>query len=180
MKNNLAVITAIGKDRIGIVDDFTSCIEKKNGNIIESRMAVLGGEFAVIMLISGEKRAISGLIGVREELEEKTGLRIEIKPTVAQKQDENSIPYLLECVSLDSPGLVHSVTRFIREQGINIESLETETSHAPWTGAPLFRMKANVFVPVSVSVKSVRNGLADLEQEKDLDITFRAFTGQEF
>ncbi len=178
MKNNLAVITAIGKDRIGIVDDFTSFIESKHGNILESRMAVLGGEFAVIMLISGEKRAISGLMAEIEELEEISGLRVEIKPTVPQDQDKNSIPYVLECVSLDSPGLVHSVTRFIREQGINIENLETETCHAPWTGAPLFRMRANVIVPMTVSVQDIRNGLNRLEQEKDLDITFRAKTGQ--
>ena len=178
MKNNLAVVTGVGEDRIGIVDDFTSFIESKKGNILESRMAVLGGEFAVIMLISGEKRAISGLISDIEELERISGLRIEIKPTVSQDQDQNSIPYFLECVSLDSPGLVHSVTRFIREQGINIENLETETSHAPWTGAPLFKMRADLIVPMTVSVQEVRKGLNSLEQEKDLDITFRAITGQ--
>ncbi|OQY32602.1 MAG: hypothetical protein B6241_10550 [Spirochaetaceae bacterium 4572_59] len=61
MKNNLAVITAVGSDRIGIVDDITSFIEKKNAHILESRMAVLGGDSAVIMLVSGEKRAITGL-----------------------------------------------------------------------------------------------------------------------
>lgn len=179
MNNHLAVMTAVGADRIGIVDDFTSFIEKKDGNILESRMAVLGGEFAVIMLVSGEKRAISGLIGSVEELEKISGLRIEIKPTTPQAVDRNSVPYFLECVSLDSPGLVHSVTRFIREEGINIENLETETSHAPWTGAPLFRMRAHVIVPMSVSVQKIRSGLLELEQEKDLDITFRAITGQE-
>ena len=55
-------------------------------------MAVLGGEFAVIMLVSGEKRSISGLIGSLEELEKESGLRIEIKPTIPQNKDENSIP----------------------------------------------------------------------------------------
>ena len=178
MDKHLAVITAVGSDRIGIVDDFTSFIEDKKANIQESRMAVLGGEFAVIMLVSGQKRAISGLIGSVEELEKKSGLRIEIKPTIPQDKDENSIPYLLECVSLDSPGLVHSVTRFIRQEGINIEDLETETTHAPWTGAPLFKMKAHVFVPMSLSVQKIKAGLTRLEQEKDLDITFRAITGQ--
>lgn len=178
MKNNLAVITAVGSDRIGIVDDFTSFIEEKQANILESRMAVLGGEFAVIMLVSGEKRALSGLIASVEELESRSGLRIEIKPTSPHAPDAQSIPYRLECVSLDSPGLVHSVTRFIRQEGINIEDLQTESSHAPWTGAPLFRMTAQLTVPLSVPVQEIRRGLARLEQEKDLDISFRAITGQ--
>ncbi|MDC7233235.1 MAG: amino acid-binding protein [Spirochaetales bacterium] len=177
MDKNLAVLTAVGEDRIGIVDDLTSEIEKKHGNILESRMSVLGGEFAVIMLISGEKRAISGLIGDLDHLEGKTNLRIEIKPTKKSEKDTNGIPYTLECVSLDNPGIIHSVTRFIRQEGINIENLETETAHAPWTGAPLFRMKANVIVPMTVSVQEIRLGLNQLEQEKDLDISFKAVCG---
>lgn len=174
MNNNLAVLTAVGQDRIGIVDDLSSEIEKKHGNILESRMSVLGGEFAIIMLIAGEKRAISGLMGDLDHLESKTSLRIELKPTNQPEKDSNGIPYTLNCVSLDNPGIIHSVTRFIRQEGINIENLETETAHAPWTGAPLFRMKANVIVPLTVSVQEIRLGLNQLEQEKDLDITFKA------
>lgn len=178
MSKNLAVLTAVGKDRIGIVDDLTSEIEKKQGNILESRMSVLGGEFAVIMLVAGEKRTISSLIGDIDHLENKTSLHIEIKPTDQPEKDTNGIPYTLSCVSLDSPGIIHSVTRFIRQEGINIENLETETGHAPWTGAPLFRMKAHVIVPISVSVQEIRLGLNQLEQEKDLDITFKAVCGK--
>jgi len=178
MVKNLAVLTAVGDDRIGIVDDLTSAIEKKQGNILESRMALLGGEFAVIMLISGEKRAISGLISDKNQLESEIGLHIEIKPTKEPEKDSNGIPYTLKCVSLDGPGIIHTVTRFIRTAGINIENLETETAHAPWTGAPLFKMKANVIVPLSVSVQELRAGLNKLEQEKDLDISFKAVTGK--
>ncbi|MDA3958405.1 ACT domain-containing protein [Oceanispirochaeta sp.] len=178
MNKNLAVLTAVGHDRIGIVDDLTSLIEEKAANILESRMAVLGGEFAVIMLVSGEKRSISGLIGNLDHLEKETGLHIEIKPTNRSDKDTNGIPYILKCISLDGPGIIHSVTRFIRSEGINIENLETETAHAPWTGAPLFKMKANVIVPLSVSVQELRKGLSRLEHEKDLDISFKAVTGK--
>ncbi len=178
MNNNLAVLTAVGEDRIGIVDDLSSEIEQKQGNILESRMSVLGGEFAVIMLVSGEKRAISSLMGDLDEMESRTGLHIEIKPTKSSEKEADGIPYILDCVSLDSPGIIHSVTRFIRSEGINIENLETETAHAPWTGAPLFRMKANVIVPYNISVQDIRSGLSQLEQLKDLDITFRAVTGK--
>ncbi|MDC7238876.1 MAG: amino acid-binding protein [Spirochaetales bacterium] len=179
MNNNLAVLTAVGPDRIGIVDDLSAEIEKKNGNIRESRMSVLGGEFAIIMLISGEKRAISGLMSDIDGMESKTGLRIEMKPTDRPDHEITGIPYNLTCVSLDGPGLIHSVTRFIRQEGINIENLETETAHAPWTGAPLFRMKASVIVPLNVSVQDIRLGLNRLEQEKDLDISFKAVTGKD-
>ena len=178
MNKNLAVLTAVGKDRIGIVDDLSSAIEDHSGNILESRMSVLGGEFAIIMLVSGEKRALSSIIGDLDAMEESTGLRIEIKPTERPEVDRNGIPYTLSCVSLDSPGIIHTVTRFIRQEGINIENLETETAYAPWTGAPLFKMKAHVIVPMSVSIQSVRDGLKNLEHENDLDISLKAVTGK--
>ena len=52
MKNH-ALLTAFGADRVGIVDDLTSLILEARCNVEESRMSVLGGEFAVILLFSG-------------------------------------------------------------------------------------------------------------------------------
>ena len=48
------VLTAIGPDRPGLVDEISSFLAARKINIEDSRMAVLGGEFAIIMLASGE------------------------------------------------------------------------------------------------------------------------------
>lgn len=53
-QNNYLVITASGEDKIGLVDRLSSKITASGCNIEESRMAVLGGQFALIMLISGQ------------------------------------------------------------------------------------------------------------------------------
>ena len=54
-KNNYLVISALGKDHPGIVNTLTKTILNHGCNIVDSRMTVLGGEFAIIMLISGIK-----------------------------------------------------------------------------------------------------------------------------
>ncbi len=46
------ILTLTGPDRIGIVDKVTGLLLERGGNVETSRMARLGGEFAVLMLVS--------------------------------------------------------------------------------------------------------------------------------
>ena len=50
-----AVITAVGADKVGIMDSLAGAVVGLKANIEETRASILGGEFAVIMLVSGEK-----------------------------------------------------------------------------------------------------------------------------
>lgn len=167
-----AVLTAIGADRVGIVDDVSGLVAARACNIEESRMAVLGGEFAVIMLVSGAKDRLDGLAADLAGAGERLGLHLRIAAT-REPRPEKGRPYLLETVSLDTPGIVHSVTAVLRRHGVNIESLETDTAAAPWTGAPMFRMRAHVVVGPGVEVARLRDDLAKVEAGQDLDVRLR-------
>ena len=46
------VVTAIGPDKRGTVEKITDVMVEHHANIEESKMQRLGGEFAVIMLLS--------------------------------------------------------------------------------------------------------------------------------
>ena len=52
------VISAIGQDRPGIVDEVSAFILSHQCNVEDSRMAVLGGDFALIMLVSGPETGV--------------------------------------------------------------------------------------------------------------------------
>jgi glycine cleavage system transcriptional repressor len=58
MKQHLAV-SAIGSDRTGMVHDLTRVINECGGSIAESRMAALGSEFAMLLLVSGNWHALA-------------------------------------------------------------------------------------------------------------------------
>ena len=49
MRKNI-VFTLTGSDKIGIVEEVTKVFLDHNGNVETSRMARLGGEFAILML----------------------------------------------------------------------------------------------------------------------------------
>ena len=165
-----AVLTALGKDRVGIVDDITNAILEARCNLEESRMAVLGGEFAAILLVSGEADTIEELLADVNDLGSRLDLLIERKSTEPPNMDSSARPYLIESVSLDTPGIAHSVTSLLRKYQINIETLETDTTAAPWTGAPMFIMKTRVSIPQSVSLTRLKDEIEELASEQDLDI----------
>jgi glycine cleavage system transcriptional repressor len=172
MAKAYAVFSAIGADRVGIVDDISGLVSEGGGNIEESKMAVLGSEFAVMMLVSMEAQALEALIARTGEIEGRLALKIGVKPTLEGGSEglERGRPYSLETVSLDGKGIVHSVSAVLRKYGINIEDLETRTDRAPLTGAPLFRMKANVVLGEGVAISALRRELEELQAAQDLDI----------
>jgi glycine cleavage system transcriptional repressor len=173
MAKAYVVLTAIGSDRVGIVDDLSGSVTSAGCNIEESKMAVLGGEFAVIMLVSGPPGTLDSLSKTLEEIGGTLGLRIECRPTREPSAGAAGRPYLLEAVSLDTPGIVHSVTAILRSHGINIEELSTDTAPAPWTGAPMFRLKARLVAGPSVSIARLKEDLTRLQEEHDLDISLK-------
>lgn len=165
-----ALFTAVGTDRIGIVDDVSAAILEAKCNIEESRMALLGGDFAVLVLLSGTEEAVSRLAADAESIGKKLGLTATARRTEGPDLKADALPYILESSSLDTNGIVHSVAAVLRRYGINIADLETETSPAPWTGAPLFNMRARLSIPRSVSIPSLRNEIERLENDHNLDL----------
>ena len=168
-----ALLTATGSDRVGIVDDLTRALLEVGCNVEESRMALLGGEFALIALVSGTEASVRDLLGSLSRIGADSGLSLAGRPTRESSRDQKGRPYQLESVSLDTPGIVHSVTGLLRRNGINIDDLQTETGGAPFTGAPMFRMRATIIVPQDVKIADLRSDLEKLALEQDLDLTLR-------
>ncbi|HET6450786.1 MAG TPA: ACT domain-containing protein [Spirochaetia bacterium] len=177
MASGFMVVTAVGPDRVGIVDDLSGAVTSGGCNIEESKMAVLGGEFAVIMLVSGPAASVDSLGDSLVHRGETLGLRVSLQRTRGPRSEEKGRPYLLKAVSLDTPGIVHSVTALLRRYAINIEDLETETAPAPWTGAPMFRLTAHLVIGSTVSVNDVKRELAHLQQQQDLDVSLKPVFG---
>ena len=169
-----ALVTAIGADRIGIVEELASEILSSNCNIEESRMALLGGEFAALLLVSGEAAAIDGLVGALPSIGERLRLVATVRRTTSPEVTSDALPYLLESASLDTPGIVRAVAAVLRRSGVNIADLETDTSPAPWTGAPMFTMRARLLVPRNVSVAALRKELEAVETEHNLDLSLKS------
>ncbi|CAG0939665.1 partial Glycine cleavage system transcriptional repressor, partial [Gallionellaceae bacterium] len=111
-QDNYLALTASGEDKVGLVDRLSSNITESGCNIEESRMAVLGGQFALIMLVSGPWNALAKLEAQMEPLGKQLGLTIIHKRTKKREQTKPAIPYRVEVVAMDHPGIVRSLSAF--------------------------------------------------------------------
>lgn len=171
------VITASGEDQVGLVERFTGRILDAGCNIEESRMSLLGGHFAIIMLISGRWDALTKLEDRLDGLGGELGLSIIHKRTRHLERSQPLVPYHIEVVAMDHPGIVHKLSNYFARQGINIEELSTETYAAPHTGTPMFSVSMTVGVPADMHIPNLRGDFLDYCDALNLDALFEPVRG---
>ncbi len=165
------VLTLTGPDRIGIVERLTGLLLESGGNVETSRMARLGGEFAVLMLVSMPSEPFARLDQTLVSLTNQ-GFKVTTKPAEQTHAEAHHgwFPYQIEVEGADHEGIIHQVARALSQHGINIESVDSETIPAPTTGTPLFSMTAMVLVPPSLSGQNWKEGLEEIGRQMNLEI----------
>ena len=169
----LIVISALGSDRPGIVQALTGAVLEREGNILDSRMTVLGGEFAVLMLVSGTEQTLTALESARADLEQALALTLTLKRTRTAGERPSALPYLAEVVSMDHPGIVHEIAGFFSGRGINIDDLATGTYAAPHTGTRMFSLHLTLSVPAQEPLGRLREQFLDFCEARNLDATLQ-------
>ena len=169
-----AILTAIGVDRAGLVDEVSSFIYDRGGNIEDSRMVNLRGQFAVMLLVGGDESIIGRLRREQATLATSSGLQVDVRPALeppggAGAKPSESIPFRFLATAVDRPGIVHRISHLLWELGANIENLETRLTAAPYTGAPVFEMEAVLSAPRATSLKELRQKLGALCDEMNMD-----------
>jgi glycine cleavage system transcriptional repressor len=169
------VLSALGTDRPGIVADVTAFLDERGANVEDSRMAILGGEFALMVLVSGAPAAVERVQREWERLQESSGLHIHLKSTAApyQHRASGSVPYVVNAYAMDHEGIVHAIASALSRRGVNIVSLETSTYPAPISGTPLFRMELRMDVPHEVPVGQLRDELGRVADAENVDIELK-------
>jgi glycine cleavage system regulatory protein len=163
------VLTVIGDDKPGIVEQLSDQVLAAGANWEESRMARLAGKFAGVLRVTadaaGADRLSAGLA-----LLEAGGLTIVVERSTAEPADFRTIG--LELVGNDRPGIVREISRVLTHHGVNIEELETELTSAPMAGGELFRARARLRMPPTLEVSALRAVLESLAGDLMVDLAF--------
>ena len=83
------------------------------------------------------------------------------------------LPLKFEMIAMDHPGIVQRVVRLLRKHDVNIETLDTQVARAPLSGAPLFDLRIEAKVPAESSIGEIKDQLARLAGEMNLDLIFK-------
>jgi glycine cleavage system transcriptional repressor len=165
-----AVLTAVGDDRPGLVDEVTRYVTERGGNLEDSRMVNLRGQFAMMMLVAGSEAAMSRLQDGLGTLRRDCHVHAELRPAdTGAAQRSPALPFKLNTWAMDHPGLMQSVSHLLGELGVNIESADSSLRPAPYTNTPLFEMELVLSVPATTHVAELREKLGELCDEMNID-----------
>ncbi len=165
------VFTLSGTDRVGIVDEITKSLLDLGGNIESSRMARLGGEFAVLMLVTIPTDKGEALQKTVSDLTSR-GYKVTTTPTNDQSSSHAGWQrYSIDVHGADHEGIVHSIAHTLAQKGISIESMDTGNTRAPNSGHLLFAMTAQILVPPGIDEVSWQTELDNVGRDQNVDVT---------
>lgn len=169
MSKTSLVISALGEDRPGLVDELSQYILEYQGSIADSRMTVLGGHFAIILLVDGNWNNIAKLEDQLPAIGTRLGLTISLSRTTAKTAGTSQLPYIVEVIALDHPGIVHKLASFFSKRNINIQDLSTSTYAAAHTGTQMFSVHIRLDIPATQSIAALRDEFMDFCDQLNLD-----------
>jgi glycine cleavage system transcriptional repressor len=171
-------LSAIGRDRPGIVAELAELIYEQGCNLEDSSMTVLGGEFAVLLLFSGTgddlERAVSAAC---KRLEWEKRLTIFVRPLEGEPRPygsgEDRDRWQLTAKGIDKAGIVARVTRALADRDVTIRSMATSARPGAESGTPIYTMRIEVDVPRATRPADLRSELERVADELRIEIALR-------
>ena len=171
------VSSALGEDHPGIGNQIAKTVLEHGCNIEDSRMTVLGGEFAAILLVEGKWNTLAKIENALPELERQLGMTIISKRTGERATGRSLLPYAVDVVSMDHPGIVNNLAGFFAERKINIEDMSTSTYAAAHTGTTMFAVHMTVGIPSDMHIAGLREEFMDYCDGLNLDAVLEPIKG---
>lgn len=162
------LLTAVGADRSGIVSSVAAEVAEHGGNWLESRMALLAGAFAGIILVEIPEDRIEELRAGLGNLEAK-GLAITVTSTAPEEEHDQTV-LRVTLLGHDRPGIVSQVTGAMAGLGVTIDDLDTELREAPMGDGVLFEARARVRITSATTEDDLRAALESIAMELMVDI----------
>lgn len=171
-------VTIIGKDRPGIVAGAAEVLFRLGCNIEDSSCTMLGGEFAMILIVSHEKPfSKARLLEDFKSFGEKMQLSVFVRSLGSDEVHYHAPAGEICMVSVygsDRPGIVFRVTKELAERDINISDLNTKLIGTP--EEPVYVMILEAALPEGLDIEGLGNVLEKLKKELDVEISVRSVT----
>ena len=161
------LLTFVGVDRPGIVQELSALVSAHEGNWFESKMSRMGGRFAGIALVELPASLIERF---KAEISQVRELSVYLEESGVQRTDADTLNYQLNIVGLDRPGILQEVATEMSQQSINVVDLETSVRAAPMSGDKMFFADAQILVPSDVDLADLHDRLDSVANELGIDI----------
>lgn len=139
-------------------------------NLVDARLSTVGRDVSVTALAVGPWDAVAKLEAMLTRLErEEEALKLNFYRTGAKQVQSDLLPYIVEVVAADKPGILFQLADFFDRQGITIESLHCSRYRAMQTGADMFSAQITIGVPSSMHIAALRDDFLEFCDHLNLD-----------
>lgn len=164
------VLTAIGDDRPGLVDELAAAIAANGGSWESSSMSRLASKFAGIVEVVVADERLDDLVAALDELERSGSLDISVERAADHHDGPSTTTIELHLIGQDRPGIVREVASAVAAVGVSIDELTTWTSSAPMSAELLFEANALLSAPPDLDRQVLAERLEAVADELMVDI----------
>ena len=107
---------------------MTRRISDSGCNLVDARLSTVGRDVSVIALAVGSWDAVAKLEAMLTRLEREEGFKLVWYRTGPKPMQSNLLPYIVEVVAADKPGILFQLADFFDRQGITIENLQVRAT----------------------------------------------------
>jgi glycine cleavage system regulatory protein len=163
------IVTFIGDDRPGLVEQLSGVIEQNSGNWHESRLSQLGGKFAGLILVSLPQERGPALEAELRALSS-SGLSVRVTATSDIPATEGSRDIELSLIGPDRPGIVREVSKALAAQQINVVEMDSSVSSAAMSAELLFQASIRATIPQDADMDELQEVLDEIANTMTLEI----------
>ena len=138
-------------------------------NLVDTRLATVGRDVSVTALVTGSWDAVAKLETMLTKLEREEGLKLIWSRTGPKPMQSNLLPYVVEVIAADKPGILFQLADFFDHQGITIESLNCARYRAMQTGADMFSAQLTIGDPAEMHIAALRDDFLEFCDHLNLD-----------
>jgi glycine cleavage system transcriptional repressor len=138
-------------------------------NLVDARLSTVGRDVSVTALATGSWDAVAKLETMLTRLERDEGLKLVFYRTGPKVVQSNLLPYIVEVVAADKPGILFQLADFFDRQGITIENLQSTRYRAMQTGAEMFSAQVTIGVPANMHIAALRDDFLEFCDHLNLD-----------
>jgi glycine cleavage system transcriptional repressor len=166
-------LSAIGRDRPGIVAEVSRVLLDHRANVEDSQMTILRGHFAMMLVVAAPEGVDRDrLAGDLDRAGESLGLEALSLRDVGDLTDAGPTPsHMVTVYGVDHPGIVHAAASVLAERGVDITDLNTRLLEEG--GDSLYVLMMEVALPAGLDAGELEAELARVGEREGVEVTLR-------
>jgi glycine cleavage system transcriptional repressor len=138
-------------------------------NLADARVSTIGNDTSVMLLAVGAWDAVAKLETSLGKLGRDEELQIVHYRTTPREPTAHLLPYLVEVIAADRPGILVKIIEFFSRRDISVEQLSSMRYQAMQTGAEMFQAQITIGIPAETHIAALRDDFLELCDGLNLD-----------